>query len=521
MQMATLTHVVHWNGREWEPITARKAAIKTNWQSVSVHSGLFMCELCHQKVTLVAEGNRVPFFRHSRGEDNKNCPERTILANGGEAIVINSDNLPAPLRLKVNFADQKVCMELGLLAVPKEVLRKCFNRKITIASSGQRKYVYDMERLKRRGITYVEVGRYPAEKYSIHMDPALKEYLPSIVKGVPNEGAVFDGEKGKMLPQDADVRVGRKYYILKKAGMKNVQKQRNIEIVPVMNIGKKWQIYEVMATRYSEEAAQFFMEFQCQPTERPVKLKVIWPLYKKEPYIIKHNKTDTVIFAQGNHVKVRAYPEFKLDNHAIIDSKKFIVDVKNSFRNQVIFAGRSSILKYMYLWKEELNDTSKWPQVTVKDIRGHVLVPGIDNRLPSKGRICITCPVDGFFVHRHKNQIVEKRDLYAGERCDLKDIQYEDCISIFQGLDKIYEISFGEQNSDTENDETLILRKLSGMWGQKILISPVFGTMVTKLTPYPGLQRWVIQQIRQGYIYEKALRFLKHFLYQQNHTMGE
>lgn len=87
------------------------------------------------------------------------------------------------------------------------------------------------------------------------LDPALKEYLPSIVKGVPNEGAVFDGEKGKMLPQDADVRVGRKYYILKKAGMKNVQKQRNIEIVPVMNIGKKWQIYEVMATRYSEEAA--------------------------------------------------------------------------------------------------------------------------------------------------------------------------------------------------------------------------------------------------------------------------
>ena len=111
--------------------------------------------------------------------------------------------------------------------------------------------------------------------------------------------------------------------------------------------------------------------------------------------------------------------------------------------------------------------------------------------------------------------------MYAGERCNLKDIQYEDCISIFQGLDKIYEISFGEQNSDTEHDETLILRKLSGMRGQKILISPVFGTMVTKLTPYPGLQRWVIQQIRQGYIYEKALRLLKHFLYQQNHTMGE
>ena len=412
-------------------------------------------------------------------------------------------------------------MELGLLAVPKEVLRKCFNRKITIEPSGQRKYVYDMERLKGRGITYVEVGRYPAEKYSIYMDPALKEYLPSIVKGVPNEGAVFDGEKGKMLPQDADVRVGRKYYILKKAGMKNLQKQRNIEIVPVMDIGKKWQIYEVMATRYSEEAAKFFMNFHCQLTKNPVQLKVIWPLYKKEPYLIKHNKTDTVVFAEGNHIKVQSYPESEFDKEEFHDKKELIVHVKNSFRdqvsfrNQVIFAGRSSILKYMYLWKEALNDTSKSPQVTVKDIRGHVLVPGIYSRLPSKGRICITCPVDGFFVHRHKNRILEKRSLPADELTVLDCIRYNDHISIFQGLDKVYEISFVRQKAETQNNEMMILQKLSGMRGQKIIIGPAFGTIVAKLSQYPGLQRWIIKQIRQGYIYEEALRYLKHLFYRQ------
>lgn len=521
MRMATLTHVVHWNGREWEPITAKNAAIKTNWRSVSVHSGLFMCELCHQKVTLVAKGNRVPFFKHSRGEDNKNCPERTILANGGEATVINSGNLPVPLRLKVNPSDRRAYIELGLLAVPEGVLGKCHNRKIKIISSRQEKYICNVEDLKVRGITYVEVGRYPAEKYSIDMDPALKEYLPVTVKGISNEGAIFDGEKGKMLPQDADVRVGRKYYILKKGSVKPLQGQSDIEIAPVIAIGKKWRIYEIMATSFSEEAAQFFMRFHCQLTETPVKLRVIWPLYKKEPYIIKHNKTNTVVFAEGNHVKVRAYPEFKLDNYVIFDTKKFIVDVKNSFRNQVIFAGRNSILKYMYLWKEELYDKSTWPEVKVRDIRGHELAPGFHNRLPLKGNICISCSVDGYAVHRHKNRIVEKQILYAGELNTLNDIQYKDRITVFQGLDKIYEISFGKQKSDDKNDEKRILQKLSGMRGQKILISSVFGTIVKKLTQYPELQRWVIQQIRQGYIYEEALRFLKHLLYQQNHIMGE
>lgn len=60
-----------------------------------------------------------------------------------------------------------------------------------------------------------------------------------------------------------------------------------------------------------------------------------------------------------------------------------------------------------------------------------------------------------------------------------------------------------------------ILQKLSGMRGQKIVIGPAFGTIVSKLIQYPGLQRWIIQQVRHGYIYEEALRYLKHLFYRQ------
>lgn len=519
--MATLTHVVYWNGKEWEPITARKAAMKTNWHSVSVHSGLFKCELCQQKVTLVAEGNRVPFFRHSRGEDNKNCPERTIMDNhSGDLIVIfNPENLPVPLRLKVNSDNHFEGIELGLLAIPENIIQKCVNRQFRIVPQGQERHVYNLERLKQKGITYVDVGMFPAEKYSIRMDSRLKDYLPSTVAGISEAGAVFNTEKGKMLPKDADVRVGQKYYILRRGNFDNVDTLKDIQIDSLFKIGKGWRIYKVEAKKFSEAAEKFFMKFHCQLTENPVQLKVIWPLYKKEPYLIKHNKTDTVVFAEGNHIKVQSYPESEFDKeefHNKKDNKKeLIVHVKNSDRNQVIFAGRSSILKYMYLWKEKLDGKAERPLIEVKDIRGNEFVDGSHYTLPIKKRISITCPVDGFFVHKHKNRILEKRSLPADEPTVLDCVQYDDIISVFQGLDKIYEISFIRRKSETPNNEMKILQKLSGMRGQKIVIGPAFGTIVSKLIQYPGLQRWIIQQIRHGYIYEEALRYLKHLFYRQ------
>lgn len=169
----------------------------------------------------------------------------------------------------------------------------------------------------------------------------------------------------------------------------------------------------------------------------------------------------------------------------------------------------------MYLWKEKLDSKAEWPLIEVKDIRGNEFADGIHYTLPIKKRISITCPVDGFFVHRHKNRILEKRSLPADESTVLDGVQYDDIISIFQGLDKIYEISFVRRKFETPNNEMKILQKLSGMRGQKIVIGPAFGTIVSKLIQYPGLQRWIIQQVRHGYIYEEALRYLKHLFYRQ------
>lgn len=50
--MASLTHVCMWSDNGWKRITAEQAARLHSGGTVSARSGLFMCELCGQYVTL-------------------------------------------------------------------------------------------------------------------------------------------------------------------------------------------------------------------------------------------------------------------------------------------------------------------------------------------------------------------------------------------------------------------------------------------------------------------------------------
>ena len=74
--MASLTHVCMWSDNGWKRITAEQAAKLHPGGTVSAHSGLFMCELCGQYVSLTDGAIQTRHFRHSAYEKSKNCPER-------------------------------------------------------------------------------------------------------------------------------------------------------------------------------------------------------------------------------------------------------------------------------------------------------------------------------------------------------------------------------------------------------------------------------------------------------------
>lgn len=73
-----LTHVCVWDKNGWKKITVNQAVKMTRgYGGVSASSGLFMCELCGQYVSLTSGNIRNPYFKHSKEEESKDCPERT------------------------------------------------------------------------------------------------------------------------------------------------------------------------------------------------------------------------------------------------------------------------------------------------------------------------------------------------------------------------------------------------------------------------------------------------------------
>lgn len=265
--MASLTHVCVWSSKGWTHITPEEVARSHPGGSVSARSGLFMCELCGQYVRFVDGDIQTPHFRHSAYEESKNCPERTFGPGGNYTYVAGEHELPIRI---VNITSTGFSFELGLVAVPRELLKKQMRKELTIVPSNKSMtpFVYSYERLNKDVLTYVPIGDCPSEKYTvISSDEIERTYWPRITNGVRESGAIFDAESGKLLLDDADVIVGKEYYLLSRVRPYNIYNGVSIRQLLKRNISwSTWYLSQVTATDLTESAAKFFLNYHCRLT---------------------------------------------------------------------------------------------------------------------------------------------------------------------------------------------------------------------------------------------------------------
>lgn len=209
--MASLTHVCVWSKNGWKRITPEEVAREHSRGGVSARSGIFMCSLCGQYVTFFNGRVQAPHFRHSSAEADKSCPERMYVHGYDYTYAAGEHELPIRI---VNVTDYGFEFELGLLAVPRIVLNQQEKKNVTVIPSDKAMtpFVYSFERLNAESITYVSIGEYPCESYTvISSDEIEKTYWPRVVEGIKRSGSLFSGETGRMLTDDADVVVGKCY----------------------------------------------------------------------------------------------------------------------------------------------------------------------------------------------------------------------------------------------------------------------------------------------------------------------
>lgn len=502
-----------WTKDGWKRITAEEAALLHPGGTVSAHSGLFMCELCGQYVSLTDGTIRTRHFRHNAHEQSKSCPERRYGA--AYSISYNSTEHELPIRI-TEISSSSFRFEIGFIRAPISSLSKDFCIEIRPKGISEKTYVYTKERFNYDSITYLPIGGKPLEKYFLNFingNDKLYSFWPKEINGISPDGTLFEKSTGKKLPYDADVEIKKEYYLLKR-GYIYKNSNRNIRIQEVVHkqFGwEHWTLYTVSALTFSEEAARFFFDFHCRLTKHPVVLQPVWPLFVAGNYIVKHNQNKIYMLVKGNVAAIKTFPFATINqiNQNTSNTKIYEIDCSN--RQQLISAGRNQALQYTYFWKEPLNKIGFTPTIVVTDLSGIKIEPGECNVLPHNKTLLFKSTFDGELIISTDNHIVEKRKLYADKTLELDGLSYDTNVQVIIRLDVIWRINFKKIQSVNTNDEVEILKRICCTTGELIHAPHSLRNILSGMSQYPHICQWIRKSIRENSINEQSYRKLQEF----------
>ena len=503
-----LTHVCVWDKNGWKKITVNQAVKMTNgYGGVSASSGLFMCELCGQYVSLTSGYIRDPYFKHSKEEESKDCPERTFgtaVSSYYNTLKLESKGLP--IKVNLNMNNRSFEIQIGFPKIPDEMYKKLNGTYIRIRNDSGKEYKYSVERLEKDAVTYLSVGDYPSDYYEIKLSKeilGIDRFWPTKISGF--KGSVVLDSRGNVLPYDSDVRVNKEYYVF---GGGYLNYYRNHVEAERMFLYRSQTIYKVKALDFSEESAKFFLDLHCRLTENPISFIPLWPVTVQSPYIIYHKQNDLFGMVNGD-VNFSTFPYSYISKQEI--KKRHLIKVDCNDRQQLLSMGRASnILNYTYLWKDilefntEIQDTIQLfddknnlislDDINVKRIKSIHFISEYDGKF--------TVESDGFIEEVYLLK-ANSQFTYSGLKINkvYKIYQSNDCILSFNSMTKKK-----KHNQINDNDVLIQLKKCSGIL---IPINHSFGNIAKSLNDYPLVKIWLRKQIKHGLIQEDAYKIIK------------
>ena len=507
-----LTHVCMWSKNQWKRISIKQASKMHPLGSVSARSGLFMCELCGQYVTMTEANVRDSYFKHSLAEADKNCPERTFGAANWEAtyntLQLNTKGMPIKFQLYGNSFK----LFIGFPALPEHL--KDNSNTLTIHFGYGHKRKYSFERLDNNGITYLDVSNIISSNYKIELEnntAEISKYWQLSFKGI-NGDCLFDSSNGRKLSIDSDVKLNEKYYALAREHIVKFCDSISIKRITFID---NWNIYEIKALKYDENSAKFFLEyFRCRLTDAPISLTFVWPLSIETPYLMYHKQGKVFTYLKGN----AAFKLFLFTYQScqqLNDGK--LLPISCNDRQQILAIGRTvNILDYTYLWEDELDYDVKYDILSVTDENGNEISSDKNPNLYSIKEIKFIPQYDGWFIVEENGWIVYKVSINSNEQFRFTDVKSDHIYKIYRGIDCIWSINTNSgktriDNSDVQNliNDDILLSKLKMCNGKKIKISHPYGYLARKMQEYPKTKTWLSIQIKKGYIPASAKKLIE------------
>lgn len=500
-----LTHVCVWDNNGWKKITVDQAIKMTSgYGGVSASSGLFMCELCGQYVSLTSGNIRNPYFKHSKEEESKDCPERIF---GASVASLKLESKGLPIKVNLNMSNRSFEILVGFPKISKDMFEKLNETYIHIKNDLGNEFRHSVDKLEKDNINYLRVGDYPSSYYQINLTkdiPGLERFWPTKISGF--KGSVVLDLKGNVLPYDSDVRVNEEYYVLlKKSCFSEYQNHVKTERVFLY---KSYTVYKVKALDFSETSAKFFLDLHCRLTENPISFIPLWPATIRSPYIIYNKKNNLFGMVNGN-VDFATFPRSSISKQQL--KKHHLINVECNDRQQLLAMGRTSnILDYTYLWKDELKFKSEpKDRIQIFDDKNNLILPDDINLLKTKS-IHFTAEYDGKFTVESDEYVEEVYPLKANIHFIYSSLKKNKIYRVYQSNDCV--LSFDLINKNQKQDqinEKELLKKLRKCKGKDISINYSFGNVVGKLKHHPLVKIWIRNKIKQGTIKEDAYKLIK------------
>ncbi len=215
------------------------------------------------------------------------------------------------------------------------------------------------------------------------------------------------------------------------------------------------------------------------------------------------------MLVEGNTYAFDTFPAAAVQKFNCGSADAKIYEVFCGGRQQLISAGRTKVLQYTYLWREELNQPGVRPRVLVKDITGADFGSGETDVLPKAGILRINSDFDGELIIYKSNRISEKRPVGADKCIEIDGLTFGTAVQVVVGLDVIWEINFKRQKTVTAVDEDEILKQITSVSGPMIAVPHSLRNILAGMNRYPRVCRWIRKRIKDGRICEQSYRRLQ------------
>lgn len=499
---------VWWHSKdgEWVRTNVDEADAQFSY-SVSSNSQIFRCYKCFQYVTFVKGTDLVSsHFKHSRGDTDKNCEDRSI-----NLYATVSRQLPiAELPLRLVLDGGNATISVGFPPVVNDDLINMINRNCCLSISMQGydslKYKVDYSHFLPNTTNWFEVPLKWLKAFTISFSP--NDSIPSLwqlpLPRILEIGALFDSRTGRRVAERGDVQVGRVYYLLQYRHCPLYGYGKDISIQPIIQ-DNYWTVYRLEAYRMSDSASAFFFdELHMRLTQHASDIDVMWPPVVQREDIIETQQRELMILVSGQQ-DMQTYPSSYSRISATFKLSPLlrVYKVLNNGSLQMVCAERfSQTLQCLYIRQPEKLLVAEPDAVAVTDDNNHPIVDTTLKKVPVNKTLRFLSPVDGSLTISDEVGFCYRKALPANVEIRITDL-YPGCtITVRQALKEVFRIVI-EKKRDAEIPVTV------PQWrGRLIPIHSRHAAILNVLSPDTEIYQRVLESLRSGYIPEDGWQML-------------